>query len=352
MTGKQIRTIFLVLLILVLFILVFLIFKPFLNIILWSTFLALIIRPIYNKLIKKIPIFSRSNFLKKVLAIVFSILVIIIIVLPLFYVVYNLTIEFKQFSIWIDNILKNSENISFEKFNNLIENIVYKITGISISFNIIDEIIKFFKDRTLAITPLITTMISKVIYSILGLFFLIITIYFMLTDGEVLVKYFKDVLPIENSYIENFAGKFYQVMNVIIKGYFIIGLYQSVVFFIILVIFKYSNPFLFSSLAFIASFIPMLGATIVWLPIAILIGISQNVMKGIIFGILAGFFVSTLDNFIRPAIISNKIKIHPLLLFFSIIGGIMAFGYNGVLLGPLFLALLYSSLEIMKTQND
>ena len=214
-----------------------------------------------------------------------------------------------------------------------------------------DEIVKIIKTKTLELTPIVTAIVSKTVNTIIGIFFMIITIYFILTDGDILIKYFKDVIPIENTYLDSFITKFNQVMKIIIKGYFAIGLYQSVTFFIILMIFKYSNPFLFSSLVFITSFIPMLGATVVWLPIAILIGLSQGLIKGIIFGVLCGLIVSTFDNFLRPLIISSEIKIHPLLLFFAILGGIIAFGYNGILLGPLFLALLFSGLEIIKMQK-
>ncbi len=352
MTAKQIRTIFLLLLILILFVLVFLIFKPFLNIILWATFLTLIINPLYSKIIKNVAFLSRSSFLQKLVAAIFSLLIILIIVIPIFYFVYKLYFEFKQFSVWIDNFIKNENIISFDKFNKLVEQIIYKVSGISVKFNIVTELTKIIKTQSFEITPILTSTISKILNSIVGLFFLIITIYFMLTDGEVLIKYFKDIIPVESNYIDNFSSKFYEVMNIIIKGYFIIGIYQSVVFFLILIIFKYPNPFLFSFMTFIASFIPMLGATIVWLPITFIIIVTQGVTKGILFGLLSGFFVSTVDNFIRPKIISSKIKIHPLLLFFSIIGGIIAFGYNGILLGPLFLALLYSSLEIVKYQEN
>lgn len=352
MKAKQIRTIFLLLLIIILFVLVFLIFKPFLNIILWATFLSLIINPIYSKIIKKVGILSRSPFLQKLTAAIFSLLIIAIIVLPIFYFIYQLYFEFKQFSVWIDSFIKNENIISFDKLNGFVERLIYKISGISIKFNIVDELVKIVKIKSVEIAPILTSTVTKVINGIVGLFFLIITIYFILTDGEVLIKYFKDIIPVENNYIDNFSGKFYEVMNIIIKGYFIIGIYQSVVFFLILLIFKYPNPFLFSFMSFIASFIPMLGATIVWLPITFIIIITQSVIKGVLFGLLSGFFVSTVDNFIRPKIISSKIKIHPLLLFFSIIGGIIAFGYNGILLGPLFLALLYSSLEIIKYQEN
>ncbi|MFN3412385.1 MAG: AI-2E family transporter, partial [Exilispira sp.] len=277
MNNRQIRAIFLVILIIILFILVFLIFKPFFTLILWATVLTIMIRPLYSNITLKFKFVSKSDFLKRIIAAIFSLLIVLIIIVPVIIIFYRLSIEFKQFSIWIDNILKTSEKISFENLNNFIEKIVYKLTAISIEFDIIEEITKFIKIKSFELTPIITTLLSKIINTVVGVFFLMLTIYFMLTDGEILVKYFKDALPIDNKYINNFSSKVYQVMDIIIKGYFIIGFYQSIVLFLLLMIFKYSNPFLFSTITFISSFIPMLGATVVWLPIAFLIGITKNI---------------------------------------------------------------------------
>ncbi len=352
MTTKQIRTIFLVIIILILFILVFLIFKPFLNLILWGILLSVIINPIYKKFINKKNKLTNNYFYRGTIAAILSFLTILIIVVPVFFILYRLAIELKQFSLWLENLRESAVLIDFEKINNLIQDIIYKISGINIQFDLASEISKILANKKLDLAPIITSLASKILNTIIGLFFLVITIYFILTDSSILIKYFEDIIPIEKKYIDNFSFKFRQVMEVIVKGYLIIGLYQAFIIFILLIIFKHSNPFLFSTLTFISSFIPMLGASVIWLPIAILIGFTQGIVKGVIFALLAGFFVSTVDNFLRPLIISDKIKIHPLLLFFSIIGGLMAFGYNGVILGPLFLALLYSSLEIIKSNLE
>ncbi len=351
MTNKQIKTIFLLLITLILFVLVFLIFRPFLNIILWAILLSLIINPIYKK-ITSLSKISNNNLLRSLMAAILSFLTILLIVLPVFFILYRLAIELKQFYLWLENILTTSFTFNFEVLNKQIEDLIYKISGISLKFDISSEILKIIKNRNIEITKIVTNILSKIVNIIVGIFFLMITLYFILTDSNVLLKYFEDIVPIEKNYIRTFGSKFTQVMDIIIKGYFIVGLYQAIMIFIILIIFKYSNPYIFSFLTFIASFIPMLGATVIWLPISILIALTQNYIKGIIFAIVAGILVSTVDNFIRPIIISNKIKIHPLLLFFAIIGGLIAFGYNGVILGPLFLALLYSSLEIIKISPD
>jgi len=352
MTSKQIRTVFLFIIILILFILVFLIFKPFLNIFLWAILISIIVNPFYKKIVNKIKKISENSFIKSIVAAILSFFTILIIVIPLIFLVYRLAIELKQFTYWLENLLQNNLTENFERINNLIEKIIYSISGVSLKFDLLSEITKLLKANSVQLATIITSLASKLINLLLGIFFLIITLYFILTDSDILVKYLEDIIPIEKRYIDNFILKFRLVMEVIIKGYFIIGFYQAIMMFLILLIFKYSNPFLFASLTFIASFIPMLGPTVIWLPISIFLGISQSILKGVLFAIISGFLVSTVDNFIRPILISNKIKIHPLLLFFSIIGGLIAFGYNGVILGPLFLALLYSSLEIIKTQQE
>jgi predicted PurR-regulated permease PerM len=63
--------------------------------------------------------------------------------------------------------------------------------------------------------------------------------------------------------------------------------------------------------------------------------------------ILCAFFISFLDNFLRPFFLKDRIKIHPLLIFFSILGGLQVFGFNGILLGPIVVILFFTIVDIL-----
>ncbi len=96
----------------------------------------------------------------------------------------------------------------------------------------------------------------------------------------------------------------------------------------------------------------MLGTSIVWVPMALFMALDGNVVKAIVFLISASIVVSTLDNFIRPMVLGEQLKIHPLLLFFSITGGLAVFGFNGIILGPLILTIFIAAGELYRALNE
>jgi predicted PurR-regulated permease PerM len=116
--------------------------------------------------------------------------------------------------------------------------------------------------------------------------------------------------------------------------------------FLLSTIFKLSTPLVFAALTAVASFVPMVGASLVWFPLAIFMGLTGEVGKAVLFGVLAAFFVSFTDNFLRPVILGNRLKIHPLLIFFAIVGGLQLFGVNGLILGPLIVIIFFASVEL------
>ena len=95
----------------------------------------------------------------------------------------------------------------------------------------------------------------------------------------------------------------------------------------------------------VLSLIPLVGTFLVWGPAAILL-IADDRMGAGIFLILWGVVVVGLsDNVLRPLLMQGKSQLHPLLIFFSLIGGIMAFGPLGILLGPLAIVLVIAMLR-------
>jgi predicted PurR-regulated permease PerM len=93
------------------------------------------------------------------------------------------------------------------------------------------------------------------------------------------------------------------------------------------------------------SFIPVGGTALIWLPASILLFIQGAIAKGFIL-LGFGFIISMVDNLLRPFFISSRTNIHPLLLFFAVLGGVDAFGLIGLVAGPLIVTLFLTLIEI------
>jgi predicted PurR-regulated permease PerM len=106
------------------------------------------------------------------------------------------------------------------------------------------------------------------------------------------------------------------------------------------------SPIFWGTAMALLSFIPVGGTALIWAPTAVILLIGGAVLKGLILLGLGVFVISMVDNLLRPFFISAKTNIHPLLLFFSVLGGVQAFGLIGLVAGPLIATLFLTMVEI------
>jgi len=93
------------------------------------------------------------------------------------------------------------------------------------------------------------------------------------------------------------------------------------------------------------SLLPVVGAWLVWVPAAVWLLLSGEIARGVILAAVGAGLVGTVDNVLRPALISGRSQLNGLLIFISLLGGVAVFGMLGVVLGPIVVATAASVLE-------
>lgn len=197
-----------------------------------------------------------------------------------------------------------------------------------------------------------TNIVSKTGNFVISLLFIVFALYFCFLDGGYLTALIKKAIPIEKQKMTVLTTKFADITRNLFSGYILVALYQGLASLIIMLIFRVDGALLLSVLLMFASFIPIVGAAIVWLPVGIVLCVSKSMFIGILFIIICGFCVSFLDNFLRPFFLKDRIKVHPLVIFFAILGGISVFGLNGLLLGPIIVILFFSVLDMIVGEKN
>ena len=92
--------------------------------------------------------------------------------------------------------------------------------------------------------------------------------------------------------------------------------------------------------------VPMLGASVIWAPAALFLALEGNVGSALILTVWGVLVVSTIDNLLRPIFVGNRLKLHTILAFMSVVGGLVLFGPAGLILGPVILTVTMLLLEI------
>ncbi len=326
-------------------------FSPFFNPILWSIILYIMFSPLHKKVMGKLNKKKKGYIFKsKAISILFSLVSVLVIVIPISYLFFALSSQLVSFTKdTINFISENPDLLTFDDQNAIVQ-FVDKISkgyvdlrNLEIEKELLKNIQKissFFINNT--------TIIIKDVFSVLLSFlFMIFTLYFLFADGDYLKTLLLKAIPIKKIHSTMLANKFKETSYVVVFGYMAVSLFQTIVATILFAIFGVNNFIVWGSLLFISSFIPMLGATAIWIPVSIIVSIQYgSVFRGVMLALLCGIFVSTIDNFLRPYFIKDKIKIHPLLIFFAILGGLNLLGFSGVILGPVIIILFFTSLDI------
>jgi predicted PurR-regulated permease PerM len=188
---------------------------------------------------------------------------------------------------------------------------------------------------------------------VIEFFLVLLSCYFFYVEGEAILEQLTILSPLPTRYDREFAHTFKDVIDATFRGHVITGLVQGVVTTIGLAIAQVPGAFFWGAVATVLSLLPMVGAAAVWIPAAIYLyvaaGMSNAPMWHAVFLTAWGVLVvSLVDNVIRPIVMRGKSQLPAIPLLFAVLGGMQAFGFIGLVIGPLVFSLLMSIIDIYK----
>jgi predicted PurR-regulated permease PerM len=345
MKKEHLFLVFIFFLILLAFYLLYRILSPFLTSILWAILLAIVFYPLFRRL---------QRLLKKrevLCALTMTVLVTFVIVLPFSLLVVSLANEVVGTYHSVEEMIQTGrlqtylEQVKEIPFFHRLWNKLYQNEDISQS-HLTDFLLKNLQQ----VSTFLFNQTSKIVKGLstffIGFFFTLLSLYYLFKDGAHLFERLKEVIPLPFIERDLLINRFKDMVYATIYGGILIAIVQGLLGGIIFWTLGFSSPILWGTAMSFLSFIPIGGTAIVWIPAVILLFIQGAFLKGILLLFLGIFVIGMADNFFRPMFISAKTKIHPLFLFFSVLGGIQVFGMIGLVMGPLIATLSLTLIEI------
>jgi len=170
--------------------------------------------------------------------------------------------------------------------------------------------------------------------------------FYFLMDGRAMVDKAIYLCPLRREYSMMLLSRFTLISRALVKGTIIIGAIQGTLGAITLLIFGVPYWLLWWIVMILLGCIPMLGAWVVLLPAGIIEVLAGHYVKGLGILLVQFLIISNIDNVLKPRLVGQGARMHDLVVFFSIIGGVAAFGPLGVIVGPVIAALLVALMEI------
>lgn len=195
-------------------------------------------------------------------------------------------------------------------------------------------------------------LVGNIIGGIVKGFFVIFTMYYLFRDSDTIVARLPDALPLRREQSEGIIMRTQQVVSASVYGVVTIAAIQGILGGLMFWILGIPSPLLWAVLMGFVCMIPMAGSFLVWLPLAIYLMVQGSWAKAVILIIWGALVISTIDNFLRPKLVGGQTKLHELLVFFSVLGGISVFGLLGIVLGPVVLAITLGLLQTFHLRAD
>ena len=180
-----------------------------------------------------------------------------------------------------------------------------------------------------------SSIASNILNFFFYFFFMLLIIYYLLMDGEKLVSFIVDLSPLPNEQDEKLIQKFKDMAGAVLIGNGLGGVIQGTAGGIVFSLFGLKSPFLWGVIMGLLAFLPIIGIGVVFIPAAIYLMFTGRMASGIFFIIFYLILSISVDNLIKPKLVGHRVKMHTLLVFFSIIGGLKLFGILGIIYGPL-----------------
>ena len=336
MDREKLQTFFFLSLLLGISTLVIFVFLPYLTVIIVSGTLAVVLYPLYRRIMRVIP----RETLASLITVLIALLVIFI---PLF--MFGAAVVTQAGELYF-SIADGAKDTDFVNQAVLLIQEKLKLFAPQATFDF-DESLKQLLGWILGKVGVI---FSEVTSFILGFVLSMLALYYFLKDGKKLEEMLIALSPLKDTDDREIFHKINKAVHSVIWGTIVVALVQGVLVATGFYIFGVPNGALWGAFAAIAALIPFVGTTIVVLPAVLYLFIIGNSLAAtglIIWGATA---VGLVDNILTPKLIAHGTRLHPLLILFSVLGGLSLFGPSGFLIGPLLLSLFFALLDIYQKQ--
>lgn len=333
MTKDKIQTSFFIGLLIAAIALVFLIFLPYLNILALAILLAIVFEPLYRKILS---IAFQKEWLAALLTIIIAIFIVLI---PLTLIGASIWREATQL---YGELASNNQGANIA---GVIGSSIEKKLA-AINSNLLPNVNYLIKQTADWIISQTGAIFSSVAQFLFNLFLTILALFYLLKDSDKVLRSVTRLSPFNGANNAAIIDKFKKYVNSVIVGALAIAIIQGLLLGAGFYSFGVPRGALWGSVSAIASLIPFVGAMIIFAPAAAYLFIIGKTASGI--GLLIwGISATTLANsFLAPKLMKRGANIHPLLVLFSVLGGLAFFGPIGLLFGPIMLGLLFALLEI------
>ena len=316
----------------------FFVIYPFLSGIIGAVVLAVITRRPYVWLSHKI----KNRNLSSAIAVV---LVILSVIIPSFFILQDLLEGTTTVVVFLRSDIPQK---TLTRFLEAHPSIAAEIHVVSNTIDIQNTV----RSIAAVLGNLLASFLSYSLGATTQLVIMLFILFFLYRDHELAMSFARSLLPLNDRETDQLLDNMGSTINATALGRLVIGIIQGILAGLAFWVLGVPNTMLWMAVTIIASILPVVGASIVWAPVAVYLGLTGHLGKALLLTAWGTFVVSSIDNFLYPVLVGSKLNQHTVSVLLAILGGVVIFGFSGVILGPLAFTIAATLLDIWRERNN
>jgi predicted PurR-regulated permease PerM len=193
--------------------------------------------------------------------------------------------------------------------------------------------------------------VSNILSLILASVVVFFTLFFLFRDGPRIQQRTAAMLPLSQRHATKFVTGISETIMASVYGGIAVGFAQGSLTGLGFWVLGLSSPVVWGLAAALASLVPVVGTGMVWAPAVVVLLIGGHWVKALILAAWGAAVVAQIDAVVRPYVVSGRAKMHNLLIFFALLGGVQAFGIMGIFIGPVVVSVTIAVLDMLQEMN-
>ena len=177
-------------------------------------------------------------------------------------------------------------------------------------------------------------------------------LFFLYRDSRDAINALRTLLPLSDAETGQMFNRVTNTITATVNGSLTVALVQAILAGAVYLILGVPAAVLWGAVTFLMALVPVMGTFLVWAPIALYLGLTGSVGKALFLVAWGGVVVGSVDNILYPYLVGDKLRLHTVPTFFSVLGGIALFGPAGLILGPLSLAIAIALMDVWWNRTE
>jgi predicted PurR-regulated permease PerM len=174
------------------------------------------------------------------------------------------------------------------------------------------------------------------------------TLFYLFRDGHRMLEAAKSLVPLPSGPTELLVRRTHEVIFAAVYGHVFVAMVQGLLGGLAFWVLGVPTPAVWGVLMGALSLIPMIGPAFVWIPAGAVLIATGATLRGVLLLLFGLLVISTIDNVIRAVLVSGRARVHPLVVFLGVLGGVLMFGAVGILVGPVLIVAAAALMEMAR----